>query len=227
MAKTIIVNGYGPGSSNAIALRFGKEGFNVALVARNTERLADGVEALTAKGIKAQAFEADLAQPDQARAVVGKVRKAFGPISVIQWTAYGRGGSDLLTADSAVVRGIFDVAVTSLLASVQEALPDLRAERGAVLVTNGGLGFFDPKVDAMAVAWGAMGLAVANSAKHKLCGVLAAKLRDDGVFVGEVIVNGTIKGTAFDQGNANVDPSAVAAKFWDLYTSRNQTHVTV
>ncbi len=47
---------------------------------------------------------------------------------------------------------------------MQEALPDLEAQKGAVLVTGGGLSFYDPNVDAMAVQWNAMGLAIGMSA---------------------------------------------------------------
>ena len=43
MAKTIFVGGFGPGISTAVAERFGREGFSVALVARNQERLDAGV----------------------------------------------------------------------------------------------------------------------------------------------------------------------------------------
>jgi NAD(P)-dependent dehydrogenase (short-subunit alcohol dehydrogenase family) len=57
MSKTIIVIGFGPGIATAVAERFGAEGFSVALVARNKERLAAGVAALKAKGIAAAAFE--------------------------------------------------------------------------------------------------------------------------------------------------------------------------
>ncbi len=56
MAKVIVIVGYGPGVASAVAERFGTEGYAVALVARNTERLATGVAALTAKGIVAQSF---------------------------------------------------------------------------------------------------------------------------------------------------------------------------
>ena len=34
MSKTIVVVGFGPGISNAVAEKFGKQGFTVALVAR-------------------------------------------------------------------------------------------------------------------------------------------------------------------------------------------------
>jgi NAD(P)-dependent dehydrogenase (short-subunit alcohol dehydrogenase family) len=223
MAKTILVSGYGPGISTAVAERFGSEGFAVALAARNAERLAAGVKALEAKGIRAAAFPTDVSDPAAARALVGKVRTALGPLTAIEWTAYSHGAGDLLTADVPEIRGALDIAVTSLLAVVREALPDLKAQKdGAVLVVNGGLGYFDPKVDAMAVQWGSMGLAVANSAKHKLVGLLSQKLKADGVYVGEAMVLGTVKGTAFDSGSATIDPKTIADKLWQLYRARTE-----
>ena len=63
MGKTILVVGFGPGISTAVAEKFGSSGFSVALVARNEERLAAGVKALKAKGIEAAAFPADAATP--------------------------------------------------------------------------------------------------------------------------------------------------------------------
>ncbi|MFL5308685.1 MAG: SDR family NAD(P)-dependent oxidoreductase [Polyangia bacterium] len=222
MAKTILVCGYGPGISTAVAERFGSEGFAVALAARNADRLAAGVKALEAKGIRAAAFPTDVSDPAAARALVGKVRAALGPLTAIEWTAYSGAAGDLLAADIPEIRTALDVAVVSLLAVVREALPDLKAQKGGVLVVNGGLGYFDPQVDATAVQWGAMGLAVANAAKHKLVGLLSQKLKADGVYVGEAMVLGMVKGTAFDSGNATIDPKTVAGKLWDLYQARDQ-----
>lgn len=228
MSKTIIVAGYGPGISNAVAEKFGAEGFSVALVARNADRLAEGVKALAAKGIKAAAFPTDLADPAAARALPGKVREALGPVTVVQWTAYGNGAGDLLTADTAQLHNVYDVAVTSLLAAIQASLPDLRKEKdAAILVTNGGLGYFVDAVDEAAVSWGVAGLAIANSAKHKLVRLLSKKLAPENVYVGEVVVTGTVKGTSWDQGNATIDPKTVANKFWDLYRARKDVSAQV
>ncbi len=71
-----------------------------------------------------------------------------------------------------------------------------------------------------------MDIALANAAKNKLVGLLAQRLKSDGVYVGEVIIYGTIKGTPTDKGNA-IDPSVVAAKFWDLYRSRGDLRARV
>jgi NADP-dependent 3-hydroxy acid dehydrogenase YdfG len=228
MSKTIIVGGFGPGISTAVAEKFGGEGFRVALVARSADRLAAGVKRLQTKGIKAEAFRADLSDPVAARGVVAEARAALGPITVLQWSAYSGGAGDLLIADTASIRGVLDVAITGLLAATQEALPDLRQQKdGAVLVTNGGLLFYDPKMDAGAVQWGAMGLSIANAAKHKMVGMLAQQLKPQNVYVGEVVVLGTVKGSAFDRGQGTLEPSAVAEKFWGLYQSRTDVSTQI
>jgi short-subunit dehydrogenase len=227
MAKTIVVAGFGPGISSGVAERFGREGFNVALVARSADRLGAGVQALTAKGVRAQAFAGDLGKPDEVRSIIVKVRAAFGPISAIHWNAYTGAAGDLLTATPDDIRGALDIATTSLTTAVQAALSDLRAEKGAILVTNGGFGLPVDAIDEMGVNYNAMGLSVANAAKHKLVRLLATRLAKDGVFVGEVMVTGSVKGSAFDHGNANLDASAIGDTFWKLYTERSERRVTV
>jgi len=226
MSKTIVIVGFGTGISTAVAEKFGAEGFSVALVARNEAHLAAGVAALTAKGIAAAAFPADASDLAAVRAALGKVRAKLGPIAVIHWNAYGGGeAGDLATTDPAAARGVFDVAVIGLLAAVQEALPDLKnAGDGAVLVTNGAFGELSEQMDAFAVSMKSMGVALANAAKHKLVGLLAQRLRDDGVYVGEVMVAGMIKGSAWDSGASDaIKASTVADKFWELYRSRSET----
>ena len=51
--------------------------------------------------------------------------------------------------------------------------------------------------------------------------------KGDGVYVGEVVVTGLVKGTAFDSGNATLEASTIAEKFWQLYQTRDATSVTI
>jgi NADP-dependent 3-hydroxy acid dehydrogenase YdfG len=229
MSKTIVVVGYGPGVSSAVAEKFGAEGFSVALVARNVERIAAGAAALQAKGIQAAAIAADASDPAAIAAAIGKARAALGPITAIHWNAYGGGeAGDLIGADPGAVRAAFDVAIVGLLAAVQAALADLKAAGGgAVLVTNGAFGELNPQIDAVAVSVKSMGLAMANAAKHKLVGLLAARLKDDGVFVGEVTIAGLVKGTAYAEGRPAIDPSRIAGEFWRLYQDRSENYARV
>jgi NAD(P)-dependent dehydrogenase (short-subunit alcohol dehydrogenase family) len=228
MSKTIVVVGFGPGISTAVAEKFGAEGFSVALVARNAARLAEGVEALKAKGVAAVACPADAGDPATLRAAIAKARAELGPIAALHWNAYSGGDiPDLLTADPAVVGGIFDIAIVGLLAAVQEALPDLKNDHGAVLVTNGAFGELSPMMDAVATAMKTVGVALANTAKHRLVGLLAERLKPEGVYVGEVMVAGAVTGTPYDSGGPSIDAGAIADKFWELHQARGEVRARI
>jgi hypothetical protein len=54
---------------------------------------------------------------------------------------------------------------------------------------------------------------------------LHQKLAGDGVYVGEIVVLGQVKGTAYDSGTATLEPGAIAEKFWELYQTRAETSV--
>ena len=121
MPKTSMIVGFGPGTATAVAEKFGAEGFSVALIGRNEDRLNAGAAALKAKGINAKAFPADAADPASIRAAVRSVRSQLGPITILHWNAYGgMEAGDLLTADQASLHKVFDVAVFGLLAATDE-----------------------------------------------------------------------------------------------------------
>jgi NAD(P)-dependent dehydrogenase (short-subunit alcohol dehydrogenase family) len=222
MSKTIIVVGYGPGISTGVAETFGAKGFNVALVGRTKERLDAGVAALKAKGVTAGGFVADAGDPASIRSAIDAIRTELGGITALHWNAYGEAAGDLTSATLDEIGSIFDVAITGLVGALQAALPDLKANKGALLVTNGAFGELDPQIDAFAASSNYMGLALANAAKHKLVGLLAAKLKDEGVHVGEVTIAGSIKGTPWATGNPNaMEPSAVGEAFYTLFEERS------
>ncbi|RZL40761.1 MAG: SDR family NAD(P)-dependent oxidoreductase [Pedobacter sp.] len=60
MGKTIVIIGAGPGVGFAVAQRFGKEGYNVALLARSEEKLDNLVKQLEAQEISVASFYADV-----------------------------------------------------------------------------------------------------------------------------------------------------------------------
>jgi NAD(P)-dependent dehydrogenase (short-subunit alcohol dehydrogenase family) len=230
MSNVIIIVGFGPGVSTAVADKFGAEGFSIGLIARGEAHLTSGVEALKAKGVAAAAFAADAGDPVAIRGAIAEARAALGRIEVLLWNASsGHGLGDLLSVDPSSVKAVFDVAIAGLLAAVQEALPDLRtAGDGAILVTNGALGDLDPAVDRAAIAVSAEGIGIGNAAKAKLVGLLAARLQNEGVYVGEVTIAGVVKGTrAVIAGVPMIEGAAVAEAFWDLYRNRRDTRVRI
>jgi NAD(P)-dependent dehydrogenase (short-subunit alcohol dehydrogenase family) len=231
MSRTIVVVGFGPGISTAVAEKFGAEGFSVALVARNAARLAEGVKALAAKGVTAAAFPADAGDPAAIAAAIGKAHAQLGSITALHWNAYsGSDIGDIFAVDPAAVRGVFDVGVVGLLAAVQAARADLKSQAGAVLVTNGAFGENSPQMDALAKNLKAMGVALANAAKFKLVGLLSQALSDDGIYVGEVTVAGIVKGTAWDNGGQDIpgiEGARIANTFWELFQARGEVRARV
>ncbi len=228
MARTIVVCGYGNGISDGVARKFGAEGFQVALVARSKDKLDEAAAALRDAGVNAKAFPSDLSDAAAIKTMIGQVRSAFGPISVVHYNGYTFGAGDLTTSDPKELHNVLDVAVHGLLITLPEALPDLAAEKGAFLVTGGGFAYYDPGADGMAVQFNAMGIAVSKAAQKKMVGLLHQKLKPQGVFVGEVVVQGIVKGTAFDAaGNATLEPSTVGDAFWSLYQARADASVAV
>lgn len=228
MSNTIVVVGFGPGVSSAVARKFGAQGFSVALVGRNHDRLAAGVADLERLGVRAAPFQADAGDPAAIRTAIAAARIALGSITVLHWNAFGGAEvGDLAAASPWAVRSVFDVAVVGLLAGVQEALDDLKIEgKGAVLVTNGAFGELNPSIDKMATMLKLGGVALANAAKAKLVGLLAERLTGDGVYVGEVTIAGSVAGTPTDASGA-IDPTRIAEAFWKLYQARAEVRSRV
>lgn len=65
-----------------------------------------------------------------------------------------------------------------------------------ILVANGALGEPSAEADRYSAELGSDGVALENAAKSKLVGLLAARLRDEGIYVGEVTIAGSVAGTA-------------------------------
>jgi NAD(P)-dependent dehydrogenase (short-subunit alcohol dehydrogenase family) len=226
MKKTIVVCGYGPGISDAVARKFGKEGFQVAIVARTREKLEAAAARLRDEGIAAKAFPCDLGNPDQVKALFGEVESALGPATVVHWNPYVFAAGDLLSCTAAELAGALSV-VQGLVAAAQAAVPKMKKGEGAILVTGGGFGYFDENIDKMVVQFNAMGLGVANAAKHKTMRLLHQKLAPEGIYVGEVTVLATVKGTAFDSGSSTLEPAAVADAFWKMHQDRGPLVTTI
>ena len=164
--------------------------------------------------------------------VIRQVRRQCGPISVVHWNAFGGEPRDLLTTDYASIRSSFDTAIVGLLATVQEAMPDLeRAGDGAILVTNGSAGEINPQMDRFVAGLNStglklMGIALANAAKDKLVGMLGERLEANGIYVGQVMIDGTVKGTAWDRPDS-INSNEIASAFWNLYQRRDTRRIRI
>src|SRR5712692_4156982 len=102
--KTVAIVGAGPGLGLSIAKTFGQHHFRVALIARNQEKLDEYVQQLQALQIEAAGFPADVLNAAQLEAAFARVKEAFGPVDVLEYSPTPRTGIasvlDMTTEDA-------------------------------------------------------------------------------------------------------------------------------
>ncbi|MGI4872256.1 MAG: SDR family NAD(P)-dependent oxidoreductase [Janthinobacterium lividum] len=208
MKNTIAIIGAGTGISQAVAHRFGQEGYDVVLLARNATRLQEQVAQLHAAGIVATAVVADCSQPDQ----LTQALSGIDGLRVVHYNAAALHSTDVLAETAASLSQDFAVNVAGLLTAVQAALPQLEAHRGSVLVTGGGLAKHPHPAYAS--------LALGKAAQANLASSLAQALQPKSIYVGVLQINAQVR-----DADPVHSPKAIAQRFWAMHTDRAQLEV--
>ncbi|MEE9221488.1 MAG: SDR family NAD(P)-dependent oxidoreductase [candidate division NC10 bacterium] len=131
--KVCLVTGVGDGTGASIVRRFAKEGYRVAMLARNMERLAKLEKELP--GSKAFAF--DLADLDRLVEVCRQVQTELGAPHVIVHNAVRATFEPFMEADPEDLERNFRVNTTSLLYMARELTPAMvKRGSGAIVVTG-------------------------------------------------------------------------------------------
>lgn len=131
--KVCLVTGVGDGTGASVARRFAREGYRVALMARNRERLA----ALERELPGARAFAFDIADLEQLVSVCRQVKDEMGVPDVVVHNAVRATFKPYRHADPEELERNFRVNTTSLLYLARELTPEM-IERGsgAIVVTG-------------------------------------------------------------------------------------------
>ncbi|WP_046244359.1 SDR family NAD(P)-dependent oxidoreductase [Hymenobacter terrenus] len=205
MKNVIAIIGAGPGISQAVAHQFGRQGYEVVLVARTTDKLQALASELGAAGIVATPVVADISQPTELRTALG----GLGELRVLHYNAAVARATDVLAETAEGLAQDFAVNVAGLLTAVQAALPQLEASQGSVLVTGGGLAKFPHPAYAS--------LAIGKAGEANLAGSLAQALAPKGIYVGVLQVNGFV-----NEADAVHNPANIAHHFWAMHTDRDR-----
>jgi len=124
--KTAIVTGATRGIGHAIAIRFAREGCNVAFCGRTRNEAMERVEEeLQTQGVKAKGYAANVADMEQAQAFVKEVLADFGKVDILVNNAG-------ITDDSAVkrmteeqFRNVMDVNLGSVFCMTKAIQPTM------------------------------------------------------------------------------------------------------
>lgn len=186
----LVVVGAGPGVGASVARRFGREGYDVALIARSEERLTALGEALEAEGITAGWSALDITDADALRAAVERFGSHAGHLDVLHFNPSAFTHKDPLTLSPDELLADVRLGVAPLLTLVQAARPFLGV--GGRVVTTGSMAADSPWNEAAS-------LGVQKAGLRNLVSSVDATLRDDGVRAVTLTVEGTLeRGTAFD-----------------------------
>lgn len=139
MSGSIAVIGAGPGLGQAVARRFGREGFRVALIARTGERLDALAAELADEGIEAAGFPADVADRAALPGLLAAVTARFGPIDVLEYAPAGpewmTRNVDVRDCDGEAFEFPLDLLLRTPATLVRAVLPGmLERGRGGVLL---------------------------------------------------------------------------------------------
>jgi len=99
--KLALVTWVGPGTGSAIARRFAAGGYDVAMLARNGERLAAQEREIP----NTHAFVCDVTDEAQLDATIAAVRASFGDPSILVHNAVGGAWGSFLEIDPQVEAG--------------------------------------------------------------------------------------------------------------------------
>lgn len=196
--------GFGPGVSRSVGRRFAQEGYQLAIVARNPDKLKASVATLRADRIDAYPFAADAGSETSLTEAFRAIHELLGETNVLIYNANGSPGGVPSALTPEQLLADLRVNVTGALLSVQAVLPAMQqAKKGTILLTGGGLAL-SPFKDYASLAIGKAGL-------RSLAIMLNQELSGQGIHAATVTIGGQIEpGTHFD-------PDKIAAEYWRLH----------
>jgi len=227
MSKTIAIFGAGTGLGISTARRFGREGYQVALIGRREHALATLVEQLMEQGINAAAFPADLAQTSRVLELIASISSRFGGIDVVAYSPVSTNSFIPATELTAgVMQSFLNLYLVTPIEIIRQVLPPMIERRlGAILTTLGSSAAHpSPFMSGVGPA-----MAAVRNYLHSLHGEVA----DKGVYVGTLLVGALIVGSAWHrelssgesgvpEGVPTVDPDLLASALWNLFRRRDR-----
>jgi NADP-dependent 3-hydroxy acid dehydrogenase YdfG len=214
--KTLLVAGAGAGLGYSVAERFGREGFQVALISRGKDKLDALVSRLARHGIAAAGFTADVTDRESLRAAIAAAKSRFGAVDVLEYSPTPDLDTvvDALAITPANAAHHLSRALLGAITAVREVLPDmLERDDGALLFTTGA------SATVPLPSHPSVGLGM--SALRNYANVLHEALGGTGVYAGTLMIATRIQKTTAG------DPDLPAEQYWRMYLERNRFEAVV
>ncbi|MFL5279661.1 MAG: SDR family NAD(P)-dependent oxidoreductase [Rhodopila sp.] len=206
--KTALIVGVGPGLSASLARLFAKHGLQVALAARNPDKLAK-----LAEETAGATFACEATEPEEVAALFDVVIATQGVPDIVVYNASARAHGPVTEIDpSQGARAISVSAYGGFLVAQQAARHMVARGSGAILLT-GASASVKGYPNSSAFAMGKFAL-------RGLASALARELAPKGVHVAHFVIDGGIRSAnrADPAGNpdSTLDPDAIAETYWQV-----------
>jgi len=179
--RVAIVTGVGPGTGAAIARRFARGGYAVAMLARNRERLA----LLQREIPNSRAYPCDVTDEAQLDATIDAVRGDLGAPKVLVHNAVGGAFGNFMEIDPKVLNHNFQVNTMALLYLARRLAPAMIAAGEGAIIASGNTSALRGKA-------GFAGFAPTKAAQRILAESIARELGPKGVHVAYVLIDAVI-----------------------------------
>lgn len=207
--STLVIVGAGPGLGLSLAEKFGKKDFNVALIARNQDRLDTLQASLTDMNIKSAGFSADVTNEQQIADAFTQVRETFGQIDVLAYNAGVIAPVSAAETTADIANQHMQVNIIGGISSAQQVIPEMiERKQGTIFFTGGG-------ASELTVTPILTTLSIGKSGLRSYAHCLHDELQDQGVYVGMLSIAGVIEeGTYFSADN-------IADEYLDMYEKQD------
>lgn len=208
--KTALIVGVGPGLSASLARLFAKNGLQVALAARNTDKLT-----ALAGETAAATFACEATEPEEVAALFDVVIATQGVPDIVVYNASARARGPITDVEpDAVARAIAVSAYGGFLVAQQAARHMVARGSGAILLTGASASVKGYPQSAA--------FAMGKFALRGLAQSMARELAPKGVHVAHFVIDGGIRSAVRQNPNDNpdslLDPDAIAESYWHVAT---------
>ena len=209
--KALIV-GTGPGLSASLARLFAKEGMQVAVAARNADKLSD-----LASEIGGSTHQCDASDPASVDAMFADVTGAIGEPDIVVYNASNRGGRGPVTElDAEAVRQAILISCYGGFLVSQAAAKQMTARQSGTILLTGASASYKGYPNSSSFAMGKFGL-------RGLAQSLARELAPQNIHVAHFCIDGGIMKSPTDDrpvargADGTLDPDAIAATYLHVH----------
>jgi NADP-dependent 3-hydroxy acid dehydrogenase YdfG len=213
--NTIAIVGAGAGLGQEVARRFGREGFAVALLARNADRVERLAAGLRDEGVTARGYVANVRNGPALRGALAQAAEDLGPIEVLQYSPLPAKEfmRPVLETTAEDLVGPIEFSVYGPVTAAHQVIPGMRSlGRGTLLFVNG--------ASAVRPAPRVTGTSIAFAGESAYAQLLHDAVEPENIHVRQLIIPFGI-----DDGEPDHAGSAVSELLWSMHAERGEFRV--